>query len=73
MLRLNSFSTFALGIRLMDAIRKTHKEFAIEPDITKLIGTDEILKSDFNADDFIKLEEEKTAKWQEYSKKWYLY
>ena len=68
-----AFSPFALGIRVLDTIRKTHKEFEITPDIVKLIGTDEILKPDFNADTFIKQEEEKTAKWQEYSKKWYLY
>ena len=70
---IDSFSPFALGIRLLDAIRKTHKEFVIEPDITKLIGTDEILKPDFNADAFIEQAEEKCAEWQEYSKKWYLY
>ncbi len=69
----NSFSPFAVGIKLFDAIRKTHKEFEIEPSIVNLSGTDDILKNDFDSDSFIKLESEKTAKWQEYSKKWYLY
>ena len=69
----DSFSPFALGIRLLDAIRQTHKEFVIDTDITKLIGTDEILNPDFNAEEFIKKAEEQSARWQESSKKWYLY
>lgn len=68
-----AFSPFALGIRLLDAIRKIHKEFEIMPDISKLLGTDEIFRDDFDAEAFIAREEEKCAEWQEYSKKWYLY
>ncbi len=69
----DSFSPFVVGIRLLDAIRKTHKDFEITPDITNLLGTDEIFKPDFNVDTFIVCEEEKCAEWQEFSKKWYLY
>ncbi len=69
----NSFSPFDSGIRLLDAIRKTHKEFEITPDITKLLGTDDIFRPDFNVDTFIAREKEKCAEWQEISKKWYLY
>lgn len=68
-----SFSPFAVGIKLLDTIRKTHSEFEIEPSITNLIGTDDILKPDFDSDYFIQRENEKAADWQEFSKKWYLY
>ena len=69
----NSFSPFDLGIRLLDAIRKTHDEFEIKPSITNLTGTDEVLKPDFNPDLFLAKEAQKIAEWQALSKKWYLY
>ena len=68
-----AFSPFAVGIRLLDAIRKIHKEFEIESDIVKLLGTDEIFSSDFNTEEFIARENKKSAEWQALSKKWYLY
>ena len=68
-----AFSPFAVGIRLFDAVRKIHKEFKTEPDIVKLLGTDEIFNSDFNAEEFIVRENKKSAEWQALSKKWYLY
>lgn len=68
-----AFSPFAVGIRLLDAIRKTHSEFEIEPDIVKLLGTDEIFSSDFDAEKFIERENKKSAEWQKLSEKWYLY
>ncbi len=67
------FSPFAVGIKLLDAIRKTHEEFEIEPSITNLLGTDDILKTDFNAEDFILHQRQKVDEWQILSKKWYLY
>ncbi len=69
----NSFFSFEVGIRLLDAIRKTHKEFEAEKSIANLFGTDVILRSDFNPDDFITEELQKVAEWQNFSKKWYLY
>lgn len=69
----NSFSPFEAGIRLLDAIRKTHNEFEIKPFIKNLLGTDEILKSDFSPDSFITREAQKVAEWQTLSKEWYLY
>ena len=69
----NVFSPFAVGIRILDAIRKTHPEFKIEPSIVNLLGTDDILKDDFNAESFIEREKHKVAEWQDFSKKWYLY
>lgn len=68
-----AFSPFATGIKLLDAIRKTHSDFVVEPSITKLIGTDDILRTDFNPDAFIAEQQQKVAEWQELSKKWYLY
>lgn len=38
---------------MLDAIRKTHIEFEIEPSIVNLLGTDEILKPDFDPEAFI--------------------
>ncbi len=68
-----SFSPFAVGIRLLDAIRKTHSELEISPSIANLIGTDDILKNDFTPDSFIEREMQKTAEWQMLSQKWHLY
>ena len=69
----NLYSPFSVGIKLFDIINRTHKEFEIEPFLFNLIGTDEIIKPDFSAEDFIKKESKKTAEWQNFSKKWYLY
>ncbi len=69
----DSFSPFAVGIRLLDAVRKTHSEFKIEQSVVNLIGTDDIFRSDFNAENFIAQEEKKTAEWQRFSQKWHLY
>ncbi len=68
-----AFKPFETGLRIFDAIIKTHKEFEIEADIVKLIGTDEIFNDDFNVDSFLKKQALKTAEWQKYSEKWYLY
>ena len=68
-----SFAPSEVGLRLLDTIRKAHKELEINPFITNLLGTDEILKSDFSSDNFIAREAEKTAEWQALSKKWYIY
>lgn len=67
------FESFAVGIRLLEAIRKTHSEFEIDPSITKLIGSDEILKDDFDVETFIKREKQKVEEWQKFSQKWQLY
>ncbi len=69
----DSFSPFAVGIRLLDAIRTTHKEFEIDPSIVNLLGADDIFREDFTPDSFIARETQKSAEWQTYSKKWHLY
>ncbi len=68
-----SFSPFELGIRLLDAIKETHREFETNPFITNLLGTDKVLKSDFSPDSFIAREAAKVAEWQALSEKWYIY
>lgn len=69
----NSFEPFETGMRIFDAIRKAHKEFAVESDIVKLLGTDEIFEDDFDIDSFLDKHRRKTELWKEFSKKWYLY
>ncbi len=69
----DAFSPFAVGIRLLDTIRKTHSEFEIEPSIVNLLGTDEIFDEDFDAEIFIERQNKKAAEWQALSKKYYLY
>lgn len=68
-----TFSPFAVGIRLLDAIRNIHSEFEFEPFITNLLGTDKILQSDFEPEIFIAEEQKKVDEWQTFSKNWYLY
>lgn len=68
-----SFSAVEVGIRLLDAVRKTHKEFEIKPFIANLLGTDEILKPDFSLESFITEQAQKVAQWQIFSKNWYIY
>ncbi len=69
----NSFSPFEVGIRLFDAIRRIHREFEIEPSFSNLLGTDDVFKTDFNAEDFILNQRQKVDEWQTLSKKWYIY
>lgn len=69
----DAYSPFETGIRLFDAIRKTHKELETQYDITNLLGTDEIFDDSFDVDLFLKKHAQKTAEWQENSKKYYLY
>lgn len=69
----NSFSPFEVGIRLFDAIRRNHKEFEIEPSFSNLLGTDDVFKTDFNAEDFILNQRQKVDEWQALSKNWYIY
>lgn len=68
-----TFSPFAVGIRLLDTIRKIHPEFEIEPSIVNLLGTDDVMKVDSDVESFIEREKQKVAEWQDFSKKWYLY
>lgn len=69
----DSFSPFAVGIKLFNEIRKIHSDFIVEDDITKLLGTDEIFSSNFEVNSFIEKQNKKSTEWQDFSKKWYIY
>lgn len=69
----DSFSSFEVGIRIFDAIRKTHNEFCVESDIAKLLGTQDIFDDNFDVDSLIIKHRKKVSEWQINSKKWYLY
>lgn len=68
-----AYSPFAVGMRLLIAIRKTNAELEISKDIAGLLGTDAIFSPDFEVERFIETEAEKIALWQRRSAEWYLY
>lgn len=52
----DSFEPFSLGVLMLDYIRKTHSEFSLRTDVdflSLLLGTDEFVKDDFDAESFI--------------------
>ena len=68
-----AFSPFAVGIRLLQAMRKNNEELVISPYIKSLLGTDAIFSANFDAEAWILSETEKVALWQRESARWYLY
>ena len=69
----DSYDPFETGIRIFDAIRKTHRGFIIESDVSKLLGTDEIFDVVFDLEAFLEKCRKKSSQWQKFSQKWYLY
>lgn len=69
----DEFKPFEVGVRLIDAIRKTHKEFEITNFFNMLLGTDDFSSEDFCVEKLIKKQRKDASEWQEKSKKWYLY
>lgn len=69
----DAFSPFEVGIKLLDAIRKTHSELEMTPFISNLLGTDELFFDGFNAEAFISREAEKVKNWKQQSLQWHLY
>lgn len=69
----NAFRPFETGIRILDAIKRTHKEFEIYHDIVYLLGAADVFDEDFDADSFLREHRRKTEEWQNCSEKWYLY
>ena len=69
----DAFLPFIVGIRLLEAIRKTHKEMEITPFMKSLIGTDAIFSPDFDAEAWMANEAEKVARWQRTTEKIYIY
>ncbi len=68
-----AFEPFAVGIRLLDAIKSIHTEFEIRADIVKLLGADDVFESCFDVNIFLEKHRQETARWQRLSRKWYLY
>ncbi len=76
-----SFNPFESGLRLLDLIRKTHKEFEfIAPYsqnanyfIDLLLGSDELRRDGFDVDDFLKKQSEKLKEYSAKIEKFYLY
>ena len=68
-----TFAPFAVGIRLLQAIRKTGNELAMTPFICNLLGSDAILSPDFCAEDWIAYEAERVLAWQKQARKYFLY
>ena len=76
-----SFDPFESGLRLLDTIRKTHKEFEfIAPYsenanyfIDLLLGSDELRKDGFNIDKFLNAQNEILKNYTAKIKKYYLY
>ena len=69
----DAFRPFALGLYLLDAIRKTHPELELRPFLANLLGTDAVFDTGFDTDTFLSAEAEKVARWQEKSAAWQLY
>ncbi len=67
------FNPFETGIRIFDAIKRTHKEFEMYHDIVYLLGAADVFDKDFDVDLFLEKHRKLTEEWQSYSKKWYLY
>ena len=69
-----AYRPFETGLRLFCALRSLHpEENQTRSFITNLLGTDDVLRPDFDADAYIAREGEKVAAWQEMTKAYYLY
>ncbi|MBQ8641923.1 MAG: DUF1343 domain-containing protein [Clostridia bacterium] len=70
----DAFQPFSAGLRIFCAVRKLHPaETTMRPFIANLLGTDDILQPDFDAEAYIAREAEKVAAWQEMTRAYYLY
>lgn len=69
----DSFSPFAVGLRLLCAVRKVHRELELNPFLANLLGTDAIFSECFDAEAFLEKSAAEVELWQKESQKWYLY
>ena len=75
----DSFEPFALGIFMLDYIRKTHSEFKIRDGkserafINLLLGTDEFMREDFDAESFILKQKADIVRFLSDCRKYFLY
>ncbi|MBR2964090.1 MAG: DUF1343 domain-containing protein [Lentisphaeria bacterium] len=69
-----AYCPFTVGLRLFCALRRLHPaETQTRSFITNLLGTDDVLRPDFEPEACIVREAEKVAAWQEMTKAYYLY
>ena len=69
----DAFDSFYSGLILLDTVRKTYAEARLTPALVRLLGTDEILAEDFDADAFAERHRLKIAKFTKRATKYYLY
>ena len=72
----DSFEPFELGIFMLDYIRKTHKEFSFRTDVdflSLLLGNDEFLADDFDAEKFVIAQRERLNGFSEQVKRYCIY
>lgn len=69
----NVFNPFETGMRILDAVRRTHKEFEIYHDIVYLLGNADVFDEAFDIASFFGKQGKKTEEWKKRSEKWYLY
>ncbi|MBO7303127.1 MAG: DUF1343 domain-containing protein [Clostridia bacterium] len=75
----DSFEPFAFGVYMLDYVRKTHQELKIRDAesersfINLLLGTDEFMKKDFNAESFVLKCKTQSKSFQKSTEKYFLY
>lgn len=75
----DSFEPFALGVLMLDYIRKTHSEFKIRDASSEraflnlLIGTDEFMREDFDGERFVAKQRENSQIFLKNASKYFIY
>ena len=75
----DEFEPFAFGVYMLDYVRRTHGELKIRDEgnerafINLLLGTDEFMKKDFNAESFILKQETRAKEFLKSTEKYFLY
>ena len=70
----DSFEPFAFGVFMLDYIRRTHSELKLREDfLTLLLGTDEFLREDFNAERFIAQKKRDASEFSLRNEKYFIY
>ena len=75
----DEFEPFAFGVYMLDYVRKTHSELKIRDEeserafINLLLGTDEFMKKDFDAENFISRQKKVAKEFSKSTEKYFLY
>ncbi len=68
-----AFSPFAVGVRLLCAIRQVHPELEMSPFLSNLLGTDAVFAEDFDGEAFLTRAAEDAEAWRKRSLRWRMY